>query len=151
VSRQLQGKKLREATSHEPCVYFMQFGAGQPIKIGFTTNIGARLLVIRAAHWQEPTVLCALAGDRKLERRMHVRFAAHRIGMTEWFRPAPALLQVAKETEDSGELAETLVKSIEMCAGAEIDTLYEDTRKSRAELVALHGESPPTRARPPRG
>lgn len=131
MRRQLQGKPLREATNHEPCVYLMQFGAGQPIKIGFTTNIGARLLVIRAAHWQEPTVLCALAGDRRLEKKMHARFAAHRIGATEWFRPAPSLLHLAKETESSGELAEALVKSIEQCAGADIDRLYDGTHGQR--------------------
>lgn len=126
-------ERTKRPGAHGPVVYFMQFGDGEPIKIGFTTDIGVRLEVIRSAHWQEMTILSAMKGDRSTEKALHKKFAKHRVS-GEWFRPAEEILRMArthnakKENQDDPDLTDALMKSIELAKGADLDTVFKGTR-----------------------
>jgi hypothetical protein len=72
-------------------VYFVQTAGGGLIKIGFTTNLEAR---VRDLQTSSPVALCVLAtlsGGESLEAELHERFASYR-KHGEWFEPAPELL-----------------------------------------------------------
>jgi hypothetical protein len=66
---------------HAPVVYFIR--NGNRIKIGTTTDLYQRVrrLALRTDH-----VALILPGSRDTERSLHRRFAALRVGNTEWFR-----------------------------------------------------------------
>lgn len=66
-------------------VYYL--GYDDRIKIGTTANPRQRLSAI----WHDE-LLAFERGDRALERRRHVQFAADRFPGTEWFRRSPQLL-----------------------------------------------------------
>lgn len=65
---------------HKPLVYFIR--NGNRVKIGYTTHLTAR---IAALSLSKTFVVLLLDGGRTLEREMHRRFAADRLGATEWF------------------------------------------------------------------
>lgn len=70
---------------HPPVVYFARtLLGGDLIKIGLTTNLLHRMMVLTA----EP--LLVLRGSRRLEREMQERFAEYR-AIGEWFRPGEGL------------------------------------------------------------
>jgi len=58
------------------------------VKIGTTTNLKSRLRSLRTAMPSEPVVYLTLPGSSALERELHLRFAADKIGR-EWFRRSP--------------------------------------------------------------
>ena len=60
-------------------VYYLRFD--DRVKIGTTANPRQRF----GAIWHDD-LLALERGDRRLEHRRHVRFAADRFGTTEWFR-----------------------------------------------------------------
>jgi hypothetical protein len=73
-----------EISSREPLVYFIS-AESDLIKIGYTTNLSARLRSLRTAHPNELRILLAIPGSRDDERELHRRFAEYRVGR-EWFR-----------------------------------------------------------------
>lgn len=84
-----------------PVVYFAE--RDNLIKIGYSDSLSRRLSGL--AH--EPTgpgaaitgdvqLLAAIPGDRKMERRLHERFAAQRV-VREWFSPSPELNELITE------------------------------------------------------
>jgi hypothetical protein len=110
----------------------MQFGRGEPVKIGFTSNLGLRLQVIGAAHWRPLTLIYAMRGDRTREQQLHALWSAHRIGRTEWFRPDEAILKWwADASERDASLANQLERSIAIADGADLDRAYEGTNGQR--------------------
>lgn len=64
----------------ESFVYFIQHGDN--VKIGVSLDPGRRAAALSL---RESNVLAVISGDRKLERQLHAKFAAHRVGDTEWF------------------------------------------------------------------
>ncbi|HEX5858289.1 MAG TPA: GIY-YIG nuclease family protein [Microbacterium sp.] len=60
-------------------VYYLRYA--ERVKIGTTANPRQRF----AAIWHDD-LLALERGDRRLEHRRHVQFAADRFGGTEWFR-----------------------------------------------------------------
>jgi hypothetical protein len=72
-------------------IYFVQSERGGPIKIGFTDNLKRRLASMRTHSADKLVVLATCKGDLTDERRLHERFAAHRV-RGEWFAPAAELL-----------------------------------------------------------
>lgn len=76
-------EQIRAARRHPPIVYYMRLG--DLVKIGYTTNLTARLESINP---QE--VMTTEPGGPDRERRRHEQFAALRVH-GEWFRLAPPL------------------------------------------------------------
>lgn len=72
-------------------VYFARSGTDGPIKIGWSKNPTARLKELSVASPAGLSLVLAVPGDARDERRLHAQFAAHRLH-GEWFNPAPELL-----------------------------------------------------------
>lgn len=78
-------------------VYFIQAGAGGPIKIGFTNYLPSiRISVLQPMNAETLVLLGEMPAPRGRddEADIHAKFAQHRI-RNEWFRPAPEILELA--------------------------------------------------------
>jgi hypothetical protein len=75
--------RINEIAAGEPTIYFIS-ADDDLIKIGYTTNISARLRSLRTAHPKELRILLVIPGSRDDEQELHRRFAAFRVGR-EWF------------------------------------------------------------------
>jgi hypothetical protein len=73
-------------------IYFLQPVVGGPIKVGFTDNLGRRLVELEAQYNQPLAVLFTMEGDREREAEIHERFSHLRFGRTEQFKPAADLM-----------------------------------------------------------
>jgi hypothetical protein len=74
-------------------VYFAQSPLGGPVKIGASKDVDARLRQLEAHYGCPLALLATMPGGRAEERAVHERFAGLRLGRTEQFRPAPALME----------------------------------------------------------
>jgi hypothetical protein len=72
-------------------VYFVRGGARGLIKIGTSGDIARRMEGLTAHNPDPLELLGTMRGDRRLERQLHERFAAHQ-AHHEWFKPAPELV-----------------------------------------------------------
>jgi hypothetical protein len=81
---ELERERAKEARKAEAVIYYVH--KGDRIKIG-TTSVGER-------RWKTHggALLATEAGSFELERQRHERFAASRIGASEWFQATPELL-----------------------------------------------------------
>jgi hypothetical protein len=86
------GAEVREGD----CVYMIQQGADGPIKIGFSSDIRARISGLQTANPYPLRLLKTIPGNELLERKLHSRFAKHRL-VGEWFKPEADLLAFAAE------------------------------------------------------
>lgn len=77
-----------EETRHGSVVYFLANGGR--VKIGFTKRLVSRL---SALSLRDDAVLLLLQGGGSLERSLHLRFGAYRIGDSEWFELAPEIIR----------------------------------------------------------
>lgn len=80
------------AKSPYSVVYYVRRVSDGMIKIGTTGALAQRMSTLRGQHGPLQ-VLLVLGGDREEEAEAHRLFDAHRIGRTEWFRPARTLLE----------------------------------------------------------
>jgi hypothetical protein len=99
---------------HDRIIYVVQFGAGTPLKIGSTSDIGARLSKMSVDHYHEPSMLYLAHGGFKEERALHARFAKHRV-RGEWYRPDPEMLAWC-EADCQRQLVEELTSSLDWLA-----------------------------------
>lgn len=74
----------RRKAYREQVIYFIRFS--DRIKIGTSGSVDSRL-----AGLPHDEVLGVVRGDEDGERALHQRFAAHRIGNTEWFHDHPEI------------------------------------------------------------
>lgn len=74
------------AGQHAPVVYFIR--NGDRIKIGTSQNLRNR---VRQLCLRIEDIALVLHGDLVLERKLHERFADHRVGDSEWFTVADSL------------------------------------------------------------
>lgn len=81
-------------------VYFIEAGAGGPIKIGVTANVPERVKDLQGASPVRLSVIVTIAGDHKDERRLHRRFAVERMS-GEWFRGDGVVRAFATSLVDS--------------------------------------------------
>jgi hypothetical protein len=72
-------------------VYFIQAGAGGPIKIGVAVDPAARLEMLQCGNHLRLRIVGECDGGLAQERSLHKRFASFRI-WGEWFFPADELL-----------------------------------------------------------
>jgi Meiotically up-regulated gene 113 len=73
-------------------IYFAQLPSGA-IKIGFSSQVDARLEYLEMELGQTLTLLKTIPGDRSVERKIHKRFTHLRVGRTEQFKPGDDLLE----------------------------------------------------------
>lgn len=83
-------------------VYFIQAGAGGPIKIGVATDIARRVATLQTGSPEPLVVLATIAGGRAVEGRFHRALSLHRL-RSEWFNPTPEVAQ-AVDLARRGEL-----------------------------------------------
>jgi hypothetical protein len=69
-------------------VYFSHFATSARLKIGFTSNVRQRLKALNSAAGEQGVLLAMLPGDRGLELRCLMAFAAWRL-QGEWFNYTP--------------------------------------------------------------
>jgi hypothetical protein len=69
-------------------VYFI--GIQGQIKIGYSVDPGARAVSLSL---RETNVIAVIQAHPKMERLLHDKFAAHRIGNTEWFNDCTEIRQ----------------------------------------------------------
>ena len=79
---------------HDGIVYFIAHGIR--VKIGFTTNLKAR---VNALALRADSILLALGGGMDLERALHARFDAARIDDTEWFKLTSGIRRYVADCE----------------------------------------------------
>ena len=92
--------RQRAATAAQSVVYYLREPSGN-IKIGFTTNMQARLLDLRI---NRDAMLATEPGGRELERMRHRQFKHLRLGRWERFHPEADLLShIAMIREHFGE------------------------------------------------
>jgi hypothetical protein len=78
-------------------VYFVQQGAGGPIKIGATRNFDKRLRTLNTGSHVPLTVLGVVAGGYELERSLRAELADDRL-FGEWFKPTDRVLAALAST-----------------------------------------------------
>ena len=71
----------------------MQSVDGGPVKIGHSEDVDRRREQLESHYGRPLALLKVMPGGRDEERALHERFAEHRIGRTEQFRPAPDLME----------------------------------------------------------
>lgn len=86
VDMLLQQLKRQRPSVHDPLVYFIRNGTR--IKIGWTTNLKARLTSLSLP---PDAVALTVTGGPQTEEAMHKRFAKARVGRSEWFEAVPEL------------------------------------------------------------
>ena len=80
-------------------VYFIAMRGADRIKIGFTTDLKARIKQLCTGTPDKIDVLLTVPGTVSLERELHARFAADRLH-GEWFRRSPAITEfITSQTE----------------------------------------------------
>jgi hypothetical protein len=72
-------------------IYFAQLPTGS-IKIGCSSDVDGRLRGLESYYGAPLTLLATMEGEREREAEIHGRFAHHRIGRTEQFRPGADLM-----------------------------------------------------------
>ncbi len=75
--------RTEEIVVGEPLIYFVS-AEGDRIKIGYSTNLNARLRSLRTSHPNGLEVLLVFPGTGDDEKQLHVQFAEFWIG-GEWF------------------------------------------------------------------
>lgn len=95
-------------------IYFVQDFHRSGIKIGYATNVLARIMALQTANPLPLLTLGTTPGDRGLERRLHKQFDAYRL-IGEWYKPHAALLETIKELcDDSTDLRKPVKSLIRM-------------------------------------
>lgn len=81
---------------NEKCVYFIQAGAGGPIKIGLAADVAKRLAALQVGNPHKLSILGVIRCDAAdIEASLHRMYRAERLS-GEWFNPTPDLLDVIK-------------------------------------------------------
>lgn len=76
-----------------PKVYFIgpKLATGQPVKIGFSLDVEARLATLQTGHHEKLRLFATVDGDRQLEAHYHKRWKLRRTN-GEWFVLGKAIL-----------------------------------------------------------
>lgn len=121
-------------------IYFIQQGHTGPIKIGFSKNPGARIRELQTSHHAQLRMLGEIDGSLNDERRLHEKFANHRI-RREWFAPTQDLMDYIRSVLDENPF---------------LDWFDKDHQESEAKYRATEGHKLPREISdleiiPPRG
>lgn len=86
-----------------PIVYFIRCNSGGLIKIGYSTDLPARLASLGHANAGGVSLLASAPGGNVAESRIHAMFREDRV-RGEWFRPSANLLEFVAKVRDCGSL-----------------------------------------------
>jgi hypothetical protein len=73
-------------------VYFIQIDRIGPIKIGFTKDLGKRLMGLQVSSPYPLRILCLFPGNENMEKEIHDSYREMRME-GEWFLPHPFILK----------------------------------------------------------
>lgn len=82
-----QAAQMPSTDPHSALVYFMANGGR--VKIGYTKSLFSR---VQSLSLRDDAILLLLHGSTDLERALHAKFGAHRVGDSEWFELAPDIV-----------------------------------------------------------
>ena len=82
----------QDRQTREGYVYFIH--NQDQIKIGYSIDPGARAIQLSL---RESNVLAVIQAEMKLEKLLHEKFSAYRIGATEWFEDCEAIRQFIQD------------------------------------------------------
>jgi len=77
-------------------VYFVQAGAGGPIKIGWTQDIDRRIAELQTANAHKLSLLGMIPGTMEREAALHAQFDHLRLE-AEWFQNSPEIFDFIRE------------------------------------------------------
>jgi hypothetical protein len=77
-------------------IYFIQLDRIGPIKIGFTNDVGNRLVSLQTSNPYPLRLLHFFPGNQEMEREIHSCFDEMRMN-GEWFLPHPFILEEIQE------------------------------------------------------
>ncbi|WP_374309371.1 GIY-YIG nuclease family protein [Methylocella sp.] len=127
-------------------VYFLDDGAGR-IKIGVSGRLTARIRQLSTGN-PGMTLMCVIPGGGDLEKEIHKRFAAYRLG-GEWFRAAEELLAFIAAVgwpvgswDEITELGVNEMRAISVAASGLRDFLRAVHPRSTAFYVAARTGQP---------
>ena len=83
-------------------IYFVSYGEGGPIKVGFTSNFDYRIKGLQTACPYPLVVLARVDGKVIAEREYHRRWAEHKL-LGEWFEPHPDILAEIDRLQTQGD------------------------------------------------
>lgn len=117
-------------------IYFVEAPSTGLVKIGFTTNLKARLYSLRGGGGAAVVMrlVKAIPGSRRVEAAMHRRFKAHRV-RGEWFTLAPIRAEIEAITA-SVVLAD--VEPVATCLDCGLVVMHK-SRRCRACCFAHRG------------
>lgn len=87
-------------------VYFVQRVSGGPIKIGYSSNLQARMASISTATPEKLLLLASARGCVDDEKRMHSLLSSHHVHK-EWFEDCAAVRECIEHVLATGELPGT--------------------------------------------
>jgi hypothetical protein len=73
-------------------IYVVQALDGGPVKIGCSDNVPVRIKQLETHYGQPLALLATMEGGKDEERTIHARFAEHRLGRSELFRPVAEIM-----------------------------------------------------------
>lgn len=134
--------------SGDGCIYFIQVESDGPIKVGFSTNPGNRLIQLQASHYERLHLIGLTPGSRFDEEKLHVkleRFALSR----EWYAATAEVLAEIEEPVARVHIAldnavvarEHLQRAIALLRGSDSERGLEEL----ARVAALVSEALGTR------
>ena len=108
-------------------IYFIRAGSRGPIKIGFASDVAARMASLQTASPVPLVLIGAIPGGLKLEKQIHAEVAEARL-TGEWFKPTVDVRRWAQ-----------LARVIDGRHPEEVDAvaLREDVRKQFRHLKLL--------------
>ncbi|MDE2100302.1 MAG: GIY-YIG nuclease family protein [Patescibacteria group bacterium] len=80
----------RQKASGKGAIYFVRANGRGAVKIGYATDVEARVRALQTSHHSPLKLLAFISGTQKDEAELHKRFAAYRIN-GEWFKVTGAL------------------------------------------------------------
>jgi hypothetical protein len=113
-------------------IYFVQFGDGQPIKIGTAGDVEARIRNMQTHQAYFASRICTMQGDTYEERSMHERFEALRI-RGEWFAPLEPLLTFMATLDSRPDLVDAVKRPRRMS---------DERADAFAKLLAKYNDRP---------
>lgn len=85
-------------------LYFIQAGEGGPVKIGISETPVRRMANMQVGNHERLRLIAVARVPIDAESDLHARLVKHHVH-GEWFRPAPAVLEIAQSYEARGHRA----------------------------------------------
>jgi len=125
-----------------PQTYFVLNSKGA-VKIGFSTNLDARLAALETSAGERLSVLRTIPGGRPTERWLHKRYASLR-QMGEWFTFCPTMMEIVPPDEMPDRKTEIIRRDVRLTCKERVKASVEraaDIGVSGTALLTLLAQS----------